>query len=152
MLGWQQSGFLWALVIITFAVPVVRNVAVRLTASMLGALLFVIFLLLNSYNHAPSLRGQTAEYYGYPYTYYDNRDNAFRGPRNGSEVIPGAFWNSDARICPPSLLGNFAVYLLATTILAWPISVLELFMTRGKPKKSSDGETQSLHERPSWAR
>ena len=152
MLGWQQCGLLWLLVVVTFAVPVVRNVAVRLTASLLGALVFVVFLLLNSYNHAPSLRGQTVEYYGYPYTYYDNRDNSFRPSRNGSGLIPGEKWVSDSRICPPSLLGNLAVLLLITTILAWPISVLELFMARNKPKRPPDEETHRLHERPSWAR
>ena len=152
MLGWQQCGFLWAFVLITFAVPVVRTVALRLTASMLGALIFVVFLLLNSFNHAPSLRGATTEYYGYPYTYYDNRDHSFRPARNGSDLIPGDRWVSSSKICPPSFLGNLAVYLLATTILAWPISVVELFMARGRKKPPTDEESHRLHERPSWAR
>ena len=152
MLGWQQCGFLWLFVVVTFAVPFIRTVAVRLTASMLGALVFVVFIALNSYNHAPSGPGQTIEYYGYPYTYYDNRDNSYRPPRNGSNLIPGERWNSDSKISAPSILGNFAVYLLAATILAWPISVLELFMARGKRKPLPDEDAKRLHERPSWAR
>jgi len=152
MLGWQQCGFLWAFVIITFAVPFVRNVAVRLTASMVGALVFVVFILLNSFNHAPSVRGQTVEYYGYPYTYYDNRENTYRPPRNGSHLIPGEHWNSDSKVSVPSILGNLAVYLLCATILAWPISVVEVFMTRSTRKPIPGEEDPRLHERPSWAR
>jgi hypothetical protein len=153
MLGWLQCGFLWALVAVTFAVPVVRSVAYRLTLSVLGAFFVVIFLLLNSYNHAPSVRGATTEYYGYPYTYYDNRDHAFRPARNGSDFIPGDRWVSSSNVCPPSLLGNLAVYFLVTTILAWPISALELFMARGRKRKSlPDEESHRHHERPSWAR
>jgi hypothetical protein len=152
MLGWQQCAFLWIFVILTFAVPFVRNIAVRLTASMLGAMVFVVFLALNSFNHAPTGRSQTAEYYGYPYTYYDNRDDGLRAPRNGSALIPGERWNSNARVCPPSLLGNIAVFLFVATVLAWPISFLELVMSRGERTTPPDQQTTRLHERPSWAR
>jgi hypothetical protein len=151
MLGWQQCGFLWLLVIVTFAVPFVRTIAFRLTASMLGAMVFVVFLACNAFNHAPSGPGQTAEYFGYPYTYYDNRDNTFRAPRNGSASIPGERWNSEARICAPSLVGNIAVFLFVATVLAWPIAALELVMTRRKRNPMPD-EVNGLHERPSWAR
>jgi hypothetical protein len=152
MLGWQQCGFLWTFVVLTFAVPLVRSVAVRLMASLLGGMVFVIFLALNAFNHAPIGPGQTVEYYGYPYTYYDNRDASFRLPRNGSARIPGERWNSDARVCPPSLFGNVAVFLFGATVLAWPICALELVMKHNQRKRTPDDKANGLHERPSWAR
>jgi hypothetical protein len=150
MLGWQQCTFLWIFVILTFAVPFVRTVAVRLIASWLGGMVFVVFLSLNAFNYASARPGQIVEYYGYPYTYYDNRDVSHRMPRNGSAQIPGAHWNSNSRVCPPSLLGNAAVFLLAATVLAWPISVLEAVMM--SRKQQPPDETNRLHDRPSWAR
>ena len=152
MLGWQQCAFFWIFVVLTFSVPYVRNIAVRLMTSMLGALVFVVFLGLNTFNHAPSGPGQTVEYYGYPYTYYDSRDGSYRLPRNGSARIPGEHWSSKERFCPPSLLANIAVYLLVATPLAWPICVLEMAMARRKQKPIPTEESTPRNERPSWAR